>query len=131
MREEEVMPGQSLVTFSFRNVMETIPSLVERLCRLRKEFRTDFKRKSETEKKEGLRGNRYARRVFLFWYCCCCCRNGEDLISFIILREGDCDQKEQFARQRRNRSQSQSESDLRRKESEEWTSGGKVGLRTG
>lgn len=70
---EDVMPGQSLVTFSFRNVMETIPSLVERLCRLRKEFRTDFKRKSETEKKEVLRGNRHARRDFCFGYCCCCC----------------------------------------------------------
>lgn len=80
---EEVMPGQSLVTFSFRNVMETIPSQVERLCRLRKEFRTDFKRKSETEKKEVLRGNRHARRDFCFGYCCCCCWNGEDLISLI------------------------------------------------
>ena len=78
-----------------------------------KQFWTDFKRKSEKERNEGLRGNQHARRVFCFGDCCCCCWNGEDLISFISWGKETVTRKSSLQGWR-SRIQSQCESDLRR-----------------
>ena len=78
-----------------------------------KQFWTDFKRKSEKERNEGLRGNQHARRVFCFGDCCCCCWNGEDLISFMSWGKETVTRKSSLQGWR-SRIQSQCESDLRR-----------------
>lgn len=68
---------------------------------------TDLKRKKEKkQRKRGLEGKSACQKGFLFWLLLLLLLEWGRSDQLDILWEGACDEKEQFARQRRNKRKS-------------------------